>query len=340
MEIIDLHDLDSSDISMRLELTQKIVNTLSRDGFIQISNHGIDEEIITNIFNSSNSFFNQSTSEKMKAVHMDKARRGYAAISTENFATLVGESGKPNDTVEKFRIGPLNEEESLLNNSIEANTWTGVPIDFKENLSKYYKSMESLTLRLLKIFAVAFDLDQDFFIEKMNAHSSILTLNHYPDLPLDSETMRVAEHTDVSMITIVAQSSPGLQILSTEEWQETGEKIWIDIPYIPGALVVNIGDCLADWSDGRLRSTRHRVVIPSSSSSNSISNSYCRSSLAYFVTPRYDALLSHWSSTEERNNTDVVMNTDAAPTFSEWRKRRIARAIKMLKTNPVIWKSK
>ena len=29
-----------------------------------------------------------------------------------------------------------------------------------------------------------------------------------------------------------------------------------------GALIVNIGDCLRDWSGGRLVSTKHRVVLP------------------------------------------------------------------------------
>jgi len=368
MEIIDLHAAWDDDYSspshnnnnnnsssvVRAELNQKIANALSRDGFIQISNHGIPpESVIINAFIASRSFFNQDLSVKMKAIHLDKARRGYAAISTENFATLVGEAGKPNDTVEKFRIGPLNansitEESITSSNSIETNTWVGTPDEFEAHISEYYRCMEQLTLRLLRLIAVACGLDPEFFTEKMNSHSSILTLNHYPDVELppgSNNSLRVAEHTDVSMVTIVAQSGPGLQILSTQDVD--GEKIhqWTDIPYVPGALVVNIGDCVADWSDGRLRSTRHRVLIPSGSvSGSSSSSSNCRSSLAYFVTPRYDALLSPWPTTsgeaEGGSNVDITENADVGTTFSEWRKRRVARAIKMLKTNPILWKSK
>ena len=229
----------------------------------------------------------------------------------------------------------------IPNNSIEANTWVGTPDEFEAHVSEYYRCMETLTLRLLRILAAACGLDPDFFTEKMSAHSSILTLNHYPDLPPGSSELRVAEHTDVSMITIVAESGAGLQILRP---QEGGDSTWMDIPHVPGALVVNIGDCLADWSEDRLRSTRHRVVIPDSGGVSSHSSQSCRSSLAYFVTPRYDALMSPWPAPtqgEESNvDVDIADNTDTGATFSEWRKRRVARAIKMLKTNPILWKSK
>lgn len=290
---------------------------------------------------------------KSKAVHMDKARRGYAAISTENFASLVGDAGKPNDTVEKFRMGPLSadspsSEESASNSSVEMNTWTGTPAGFEDHLSEYYRCMEQLTGRLLKILAAASGLNEDFFTEKMNSHSSILTLNYYLELPSGAGDLRVAEHTDVSMVTIVAQSGPGLQILRRSS--ESGETAWVDIPYVPGALVVNIGDCLSDWSDGLLSSTRHRVVIPATSSSAGTDGSgsgsdsggrACRSSLAYFVTPRYDARLSPWSSAATGSQAEATADEeDAGPTFSEWRKKRVARAIKMLKTNPMTWKHK
>ena len=35
---------------------------------------------------------------------------------------------------------------------------------------------------------------------------------------------------------------------------------WVDAPYRPGALVVNVGDMLNRMSNGRLLSTPHRVI--------------------------------------------------------------------------------
>jgi isopenicillin N synthase-like dioxygenase len=42
----------------------------------------------------------------------------------------------------------------------------------------------------------------------------------------------------------------------------TLEGTWIDAPYDPAALTVNIGDLLARWTGDRWRSTRHRVLPP------------------------------------------------------------------------------
>ena len=72
-----------------------------------------------------------------------------------------------------------------------------------------------------------------------------------------------------------------------------------------GALVVNIGDCLRDWTKGALRATLHRVALPSISPHDDtrtphddndtiLSNemfSSDRTALAYFASPNYDALL-------------------------------------------------
>ncbi len=35
---------------------------------------------------------------------------------------------------------------------------------------------------------------------------------------------------------------------------------WIDAPRLPGTFVVNVGDILHRWSNGRLKSTPHRVI--------------------------------------------------------------------------------
>ncbi len=38
--------------------------------------------------------------------------------------------------------------------------------------------------------------------------------------------------------------------------------LWVPCDPVPGAITVNIGDALQYWSDGRLKSTFHRVRMP------------------------------------------------------------------------------
>ncbi|XP_020581117.1 gibberellin 20-oxidase-like protein [Phalaenopsis equestris] len=67
-------------------------------------------------------------------------------------------------------------------------------------------------------------------------------------------------HTDMSCLTILYQDEVGgLQV------REKDGK-WMDIKYSEGELVVNIGDLLQAWSNGKFRSSQHRVVLRKPSS--------------------------------------------------------------------------
>jgi len=84
-----------------------------------------------------------------------------------------------------------------------------------------------------------------------------LRINNYspPENSEQEETEGLGMHTDMSCITIVYQDDVGgLQVRSKE-----GQ--WMNIKPSEGRLVVNIGDLLQAWSNGRFRSSQHRVVL-------------------------------------------------------------------------------
>ncbi|CAN1151705.1 1-aminocyclopropane-1-carboxylate oxidase homolog, partial [Linum perenne] len=59
-------------------------------------------------------------------------------------------------------------------------------------------------------------------------------------------------HTDIDFLTVIVQDEVGgLQVLHHNSW--------IDVPYVPGAMVVNIGDMLQLISNDKFISVLHRV---------------------------------------------------------------------------------
>jgi isopenicillin N synthase-like dioxygenase len=67
-------------------------------------------------------------------------------------------------------------------------------------------------------------------------------------------------------------SQRGLQV-------QAADGTWLDVVPEPGALVVNLGDAMARWTNDRWRSTMHRVVVPERR----------RQSIAFFHNANWDA---------------------------------------------------
>ena len=58
---------------------------------------------------------------------------------------------------------------------------------------------------------------------------------------------------------------PGLEVCAgkgTTPQQAMQSGLWVPCDPREGAITVNIGDALQYWSDGRLKSTYHRVRMP------------------------------------------------------------------------------
>ncbi|TMV35589.1 isopenicillin N synthase family oxygenase, partial [Thioclava sp. BHET1] len=83
-------------------------------------------------------------------------------------------------------------------------------------------------------------------------------------------------HTDYGALTLLMTDGiAGLQV-------KPRGRDWIDVPHLPGALTVNIGDCLMRWSNDLYISTPHRVQPPPRP----------RRSIAFFLDPNPDSLIS------------------------------------------------
>jgi isopenicillin N synthase-like dioxygenase len=82
-----------------------------------------------------------------------------------------------------------------------------------------------------------------------------MRIMHYPKQEASADDQNgIGAHTDFTAFTTVTQDeNGGLEVLS-----KSGE--WIKVKPIPGAFVINIGDCLMRQTNDFFVSTIHRVI--------------------------------------------------------------------------------
>jgi len=124
---------------------------------------------------------------------------------------------------------------------------------FRSSVEAYATAMTGLALRLLPLYAVALDLAPDFFASAFEHPFSRLRMTHYPHAPEgdDLGDVGIPPHVDTTFMTLLLPDSPGLVIYSQLREE------WIRVPVVTGALVVNAGELLRQWSNDRVLSTRH-----------------------------------------------------------------------------------
>lgn len=108
---------------------------------------------------------------------------------------------------------------------------------------------------LLSLLAITLGKEPSYFDPYLEGSVSTLRYLHYPaiDPPSPQQGLCCTPHTDSGILTLLHQDSTGgLEILNRD-----GR--WTAAPYVPGSIVVNIGDLMAKVSGGRFRATCHRV---------------------------------------------------------------------------------
>ena len=135
--------------------------------------------------------------------------------------------------------------------------------NFKSTLVEFWQVRLQLARKMIRIFALALDLPEDYFDAVTTHPGADAVFIHYPGVATkntDNIDVGIGAHTDIQCLTLLWQDmSGGLQVLSSD-----GE--WLDAAPIEGTLVVNIGDLLQRLSNKKFKSTVHRVYNRQSSS--------------------------------------------------------------------------
>jgi isopenicillin N synthase-like dioxygenase len=276
LPIIDLESSGEGDGALLTRVAAEVGAACRDVGFFYVVNHGVAPELIAKAFAQSRDFFALPVADKRKlAIETIGGNRGYSGLLHEALDPTRGP-----DMKEAFNVGldlAADDSELLAGKPFRSlNAWPGVS-DFRETLLSYYDACAALGARLHRAFAQDLGLRADFFDDKFNRPMATLRLLHYPAPPRAAPAPTGAgAHTDYGNLTLLATDDVGGLEVRTRAGQ------WIEAPVVPGAFVVNIGDCLMRWTNDVYVSTPHRVVNRSARE---------RYSIAFFYDPNPDAIV-------------------------------------------------
>ena len=264
--IIDLEPWWSGDPEAQAMIGRAFDDAGRAVGFVQIVGHRIPDSVIEAMVRTSDEFFGLPLGQKLACRPDDLTiNRGYAATGTEALSYSIGEAAPP-DLFEAFNIGEDVVDENDPFYAAERfgmfaeNIWPPVPVGFREALVDYFAEARRVALALTDVFSVALDLEPGWFRPFVERSTTTMRTINYERRATEADPLpdqqRMGAHTDYGVVTVLwADETPGLQIFHDGAW-------WGVVPN-PGALLVNLGDLTAEWTNDRWRSTLHRVVPPS-----------------------------------------------------------------------------
>lgn len=265
-------------------------------GFLVIEGHGVPRLLIDRAFDVSRAFFAQDFEAKVIYAPADRAvPRGFSY--SKHLARTIGMETPP-DLREQFFVGPLEDlrpqfaSYPAAGKFYDPNIWPHEPDEYRSIFSTYYRTLEALARDIMHVFALALDLPEAWFDDKIDRHFSTCPSNWYPSLnrPAEEGQLRCGEHTDFGSITILAMNDApgGLQA-------RLPDGRWYDVQPETDQLVVNLGDMMARWTNDRWRSTLHRVVNPPEETVGETT----RQTIGFFLHPNYDAEIACIESCRE-----------------------------------------
>ncbi|KAK4481123.1 hypothetical protein RD792_012000 [Penstemon davidsonii] len=259
LPIIDFAELQGPN---RTQVLESLSYACQNYGFFQLVNHGIPDEIMNEMVNVSKRFFEMPFSEREKYMSTDMS-------SPVRYGTSFNQT---NDGVFcwrdflKLSCHPLPETLPY---------WPTSPLDFRQLAVTYAKENKYLFLMLVEAILESLGLknkekktkfeaknenDDDDYIEEILKEfedgSQLMVVNCYPPCPEPDLTLGMPPHSDYGFLTLLQQDEvKGLQIQHQDKW--------VTIQPIPGSFVVNVGDHLEIFSNGKYKSVLHRVLVNS-----------------------------------------------------------------------------
>ena len=276
LPVVDMRLLDGTPAD-RDRFRSDLLDATHRVGFLYLVGHGITAEQIDRMFAVSRDFF-ALDDEAKRSVEMTRSPhfRGYTRFGGEYTDGAI-------DWREQIDVAaeypPLTGDADYL--VLDGpNLWPAQLPALKTAVLDWQERCGAIGLRLMREWAAGLGAPADVFDAGFAQRpSTLIKLVKYPGRAADTDRQGVGAHKDPGVLTLlmVEPGKGGLQV------QRDGE--WVDVPPLPGAFVVNVGELMEWATDGYLTATMHRVVSPPVGET--------RLSIPFFFNPALSSTMPH-----------------------------------------------
>jgi len=267
--------------------------------FFYLTGHEVPDELAGRLLAAARRLFELPEADK-NAIAMVRSPhfRGYTRLGGELTRGRV-------DWREQIDIGP--ERPSIGGPDKPAylwlqgpNQWPAALPELRRIIDEFDVALSSVARTLLRHWAASLGSPPDVFDSAFaDTPATLIKIIRYPARAASPQG--VGAHRDAGVLTLLLAEpgSRGLQV------RRAGG--WIDVPPLPGAFVVNIGELLEVATGGYLKATEHRVNLDGPAE---------RISVPYFFNPRLDAQIPVLSLPDELRTLAERRDDPSDPIFS------------------------
>ncbi|KAL4575259.1 hypothetical protein LXL04_022101 [Taraxacum kok-saghyz] len=247
LPIIDFQQLQTMD---RPQILKTLSEACREFGFFQVTNHGIEDEVIGKMIDVSKRFFELPFEERQRYMsnNLHEPVRYGTSFNQNNDGVFCWRDFL------KLSCHPIEDFASL---------WPSSPVDLREAVGEYSTKTRHLYERVMEAIIESLGVrDEKSIVEN---GTQLMMVNCYPPCPEPELTLGLPPHSDYGLLTLLLQDQvEGLQI------QHNGR--WVTVKPIANSFVVNIGDQFEILSNGRYKSVVHRVAVNSMRSRLSVAS--------------------------------------------------------------------
>jgi isopenicillin N synthase-like dioxygenase len=251
-----------ADAAARSEVVRQVDAAARAVGFMQVTGHGIPVTTLTEFTRATDAFFALDAQAKARYRCPPGINRGYTPPQAESLANSLGLASAA-DRFEAINVGSCAADFPGLDLPADvyaANVYPAEVPGFEAAVTAWFEAAGRVARTMVRIFGVALGGREDYFAPFTDHSVDVLRMNNYrlpgPGAELSPGQLGMGAHTDYGIVTVLwADRVPGLEV-------HCADGNWHPVLPADGALLVNLGDATARWTNDEWLSTLHRVTPP------------------------------------------------------------------------------